>query len=154
MDQKALKTNLLSGLAPNLSAFLLGILAHRLIFKHGEWHLQATTVMKIHCLIWTLIALAQSTYMTPLEALQTSSLLVLAYATGLFGSMTIYRTLLHSLREYPGPFLARITKLWHVVHCLDSKNYLLMEELHKKYGDFVRTGMKDRILKSRRLTKI
>jgi hypothetical protein len=142
MDQKALKTSLLLGFTPNIFAFLLGVLAHRLIFAYGEWHLQATTVLKVHFLMWTLIVLAQSSYMISLTALRTSSLLALAYTTGLFGSMTIYRILFHSLREYPGPFLARVTKLWHTMHCLDSKNHLLMERLRRKYGDFVRTGMK------------
>ncbi|OKL58794.1 hypothetical protein UA08_05857 [Talaromyces atroroseus] len=121
-------------------AFLVGIIAHRSIFIYGEWHLKAVAVLQAHLAIWAVILFPASRYLGAVGALQEGSLIALAYATGLFGSISVYRTLFHPLRHYPGPLLARMTKLWHVVRCLDSKNYVVMEEMHKKYGDFVRTG--------------
>ncbi len=56
----------------------------------------------------------------------------------LFASIVTYRLFLHRLRHFPRPTLAKACKLWHVTHCLDSKNHLLMDRLHQKYGDFVR----------------
>ena len=75
-----------------------------------------------------------------LEAFQTAVLVIVSYATALFGSMTVYRTIFHRLRNFPGPPVARITKFWHLVQCLDSRNHLLLDHLHHQYGDFVRTG--------------
>ena len=46
----------------------------------------------------------------------------------------------HPLHHFPGPALAKVSKLWNVAHCLGSKNHLLLDGLHKEYGDFVRTG--------------
>ncbi|KAF6241864.1 hypothetical protein HO173_000576 [Letharia columbiana] len=54
--------------------------------------------------------------------------------------MTLYRTMLHRLNGFPGPFLAKVTKLWHAAHLFDSKNHLLLGRLHQQYGNFVRTG--------------
>lgn len=54
--------------------------------------------------------------------------------------MTIYRLFFHPLRRFPGPVLARVSKLWHVFHCINSRNYLLLDKLHLQYGEFVRTG--------------
>ncbi|MCJ1455714.1 hypothetical protein MMC28_006070 [Mycoblastus sanguinarius] len=68
------------------------------------------------------------------------SSIITVYAGSIFGSMTIYRTLFHRLRGFPGPIFAKVTKLWHVAQVLDSKNYLYLSRLHRNYGDFVRTG--------------
>lgn len=53
-----------------------------------------------------------------------------------------WRILLHRLRRFPGPFWAVVSKFWHVIKCLqtNSQNHLILDGLHQKYGDFVRTG--------------
>ena len=53
----------------------------------------------------------------------------------------MYRVFFHRLRNFPGPVLASVSKFWHVAHCLDSKNHILLERLHEEYGDFVRIGV-------------
>jgi len=58
----------------------------------------------------------------------------------LFASIAVYRHFFHQLRGFPGPKIAGITKFWHAYKCLPGQNYLVLDELHKKYGDFVRTG--------------
>ncbi|KAL8651746.1 MAG: hypothetical protein Q9210_003077 [Variospora velana] len=54
--------------------------------------------------------------------------------------MTVYRKFFHRLRHFPGPWMAGITKFWHVYHCATSQNHLLLDRLHDEYGQFVRTG--------------
>lgn len=63
-----------------------------------------------------------------------------SFTLALFLSMAIYRTFFHRIRHFPGPRLARVSKLWHTYHCLNGQNHLLLERLHRQYGDFVRTG--------------
>ncbi|KAF2199990.1 cytochrome P450 monooxygenase-like protein [Delitschia confertaspora ATCC 74209] len=63
-----------------------------------------------------------------------------SYLTSLFASMIIYRLCFHPLKNFPGPKLAAVTKFWHVYRSRNSTNYLVMEEIHKQYGNLVRTG--------------
>ncbi len=47
------------------------------------------------------------------------------YFLGLFLSIAIYQTVFHRLTEvgFPGPWYARITKIWHVWAFRDSRNH-------------------------------
>lgn len=125
-----------------LLAGAAGVLCHNLAFIHGEWHMHATSLLKIFGASFAAIAVLEAAYQSfPLAtALVASGAICSAYFSCLFASMIIYRTLFHRLRHFPGPALAKVSKLWHVTHCLDSKNYLLLDRLHQEYGDFVRTG--------------
>lgn len=124
-----------------------GVFSHVLIFIHGEWHLQATGLLRLYTILYAVITILEASYhaLPWLQAIVASSQLCGAYALCLFASIVVYRTLLHKLHNFPGPVLARVSKLWHVAHCLNSKNHVLMEKLHRQYGDFVRTGMRSRI---------
>jgi hypothetical protein len=62
------------------------------------------------------------------------------YLLSLFSSITIYRLFFHSLRKFPGPVGARISKLWHAWHAGSSKNHIVLDRLYHQYGTFVRTG--------------
>ena len=74
--------------------------------------------------------------MAAISALQ----IIATYLGTLFFSTSVYRLLFHRLRHFPGPFLAKLTKLYHASQIRNSDQYLFMERLHRKYGDFVRTG--------------
>jgi hypothetical protein len=142
MDQALMKVGLFEATYTcKAMALVAGIIAHRALFIHGEWHLRASAVLRVHLAVWAALLVPESRYLGVLGALQDGSLIALAYFAGLFGSIAVYRVFFHPLRDYPGPLLARMTKLWHVVRCLDSKNYVVMEEMHEKYGEFVRTGV-------------
>ena len=54
--------------------------------------------------------------------------------------MTVYRLFLHPLKQYPGPIMASLSKLYHAWHARNGQQYLFLERLHLEYGDFVRTG--------------
>jgi hypothetical protein len=61
----------------------------------------------------------------------------------LWANMLIYRTFFHPLNRFPGPFGARLSKFWSLRQVVRSKSrwYRVCVDLHKKYGDYVRTGM-------------
>ena len=62
------------------------------------------------------------------------------YST-LVSSIVIYRiSPFHPLADYPGPFLAKISKFYGVYMMSTGKNHILHKKLHEKYGPYVRTG--------------
>lgn len=69
-----------------------------------------------------------------------STILTSAFFIGLWGSMTVYRVLFHRLRTFPGPFGARVSKLWHVAQLGKYDNYKRLDKWHHQYGDYVRIG--------------
>lgn len=123
-----------------ISAAVAGIMSHICFYKYGEHH------MKAPILFWFyLVSFSLGLYKTTLnygfsEALWQSSTVFTAHLLGLFFSIAIYRRFFHRLRSFPGPLMASLTKLWHAAHTLDSQNHLVLDKLHKRYGDFVRTG--------------
>ena len=121
-----------------------GVLIHISIFIHGEWHLHALRLLQLHALAYIGLVSFDALYhrVSLSAALTVSSPQMFGmYTLCLLASISIYRVFFHRLRNFPGPVLASISKLWHFAHCLDSKNYMLLEKLHEEFGDFVRTGM-------------
>ncbi|KAL9119179.1 MAG: hypothetical protein Q9187_004266 [Circinaria calcarea] len=76
-------------------------------------------------------------------SLLNSALIGISYLATLFASIALYRLVFHRLTRarFPEPIFARLTKLWHVWACRRSKNHLILAELNRKYGDFVRTAL-------------
>lgn len=104
--------------------------------------MHATSLLKLSAASFAAVAAFEAAYqgLSLASALAASGEICSTYLSCLFASMVIYRTVFHRLRHFPGPALAKVSKLWHVARCLDSKNHLLLERLHREYGDFVRTG--------------
>lgn len=64
-----------------------------------------------------------------------------SFNTGLFGSILIYRGRFHRLHRFPGPFLAKLSRLYALRDAaLTNKSHIALQRLHEKYGDFVRVG--------------
>ena len=126
-----------------VAAGATGVLIHNSMFIHGEWHLYGTLLLELHAVTYFSLILFEAIYhrIPWLAAWIVSSEMFGMYTLCLLMSISIYRVFFHRLRNFPGPVLASVSKLWHVAHCLDSKNHILMEKLHLEYGDFVRTGM-------------
>ena len=125
-----------------LFAVVSGGLAHRLFFIQGEWHMQAPTLLRLYSLIY-IVATALEVKMNNQSigwSFTKSSLICASHVISLFFSIVVYRLVFHGLRKLPGPVLASISKLWHVANTLDSHNYVLLEDLRRKYGNLVRTG--------------
>ncbi|KAI8631113.1 cytochrome P450 [Xylariaceae sp. FL1651] len=110
-------------------ALCLGPLTHYVYFVRGEHHLKAPLYFQI------LLVTAISFYFSPVRAF-----LLPAYLVSLFLSVTSYRLLFHPLRNFPGPRLAAVSKIWHSWRCRTSQNYRVLGEWKEKYGSFVRTG--------------
>jgi len=120
-----------------------GVMIHTLVPIHGKWHLNATKVLQLFTARFFPLAVLEVWYSAELlfAAPWSTSALPGVFFADLFASIVTYRLFFHRLRHFPGPTLAKACKLWHVTHCLDSKNHLLMDRLHQKYGDFVRKGV-------------
>jgi hypothetical protein len=59
----------------------------------------------------------------------------------LLTSITLYRlSPVHPLAEFPGPTLARISKIWTVWKAIDGKLSHYYKQLHDTYGPIVRVG--------------
>jgi hypothetical protein len=124
-----------------LYSCLAGLIAHTGIFIHGEWHLKSRKIVFSHLLLGAVSYVLLSTLSRSFDgALYQLAIAAACYIISLFTSMTVYRLFFHAAGSFPGPKLAAVTKLWHVFHILDSRNFMFMEEIYKKYGAFVRTG--------------
>lgn len=123
---------------------LSGIVIHVTIFIWNEWHLQAPHIFLQFCALYIAFPILANTLQGSLagEIFQGIVTLGYGYLAGLVTSILVYRTILHPLTRagYPGPWYAKVTKIWHVWAVRDSKNHLVLDKLHKKYGAFVRTG--------------
>jgi hypothetical protein len=74
-------------------------------------------------------------------AFQVTGLIAAVFNTALTASILTYRLFFHRLHRFPGPKLAKSSKLWWFFKLVKQpKGYLMIEQLHKQYGDWVRTG--------------
>jgi tryprostatin B 6-hydroxylase len=126
---------------------ITGFMIHYGLFIRGEWHVYAPRIAKIYGLLFICPVTGRFFLKTP-EIREISNNLVLGllgHVLGLMMSIVLYRAFSHPLNKasFPGPFWARMTKLWHVWHVRDSKNHLFLEKLREKYGDVIRTGKRD-----------
>ena len=120
----------------------IGVATHLSLFIHGEWHIQAPQIAVFHLSVYSSLAVLHFCP-TPLSMVVDCVLLLsLGYLPGLFGSIITYRLFFHPLVKagFTGPIGARVSKLWHVWGCRESKNHLFLDGLKGEYGDFVRTG--------------
>lgn len=63
------------------------------------------------------------------------------YLSILTTSVVAYRlSPFHPLAKYPGPLIARVTRLWAVYKAYGRQQHVYYHELHEKYGEVVRTG--------------
>ncbi|KAG6819363.1 hypothetical protein H0H93_012546 [Arthromyces matolae] len=66
----------------------------------------------------------------------TSSIYILTLVT----STVAYRlSPFHPLAKYPGPILCKVSKLYHVTVAFNGKQHGHYRDLHRRYGDIVRT---------------
>lgn len=119
-----------------------GLLSHWSFFIHGEHHLPAAMIFRTYLgLLFILFALYFGISRVSIrDALLATLFASVSYALALFSSMIVYRLVFHQLRQFPGPILAKISKLYHMWNIRSYDQYLFLDKLHRRYGDFVRTG--------------
>ena len=68
------------------------------------------------------------------------SLWILIGVVAFFGWKGFINYYCHGLHRYPGPILAKFTKLWHLLDVNRNSHQLSMIELHRKNGPVIRIG--------------
>lgn len=123
-----------------------GVASHVFVFRHGDYHLKVPQLLRLF------LATSFSIFLCALKmdsingicwiqrAATNTIYIIMIYLVFLTASIVVYRTMFHQLHDFPGPFMARVTKLWHFGKGLNTSNHSLLDQLHKQYGDFVRTG--------------
>lgn len=109
-------------------AAVSGVLVELLFFIRGE---------QVH----RALQIAQFYVVLIMPLLYSGKLLVLSHFMGLFLSMIVYRVFFHRLRHFPGPVMAKVSKLYGLWMSRGAQYYLEVEKLHDKYGDIVRVGL-------------
>ena len=121
----------------------LGIISHLTYFIHGEHHNSAPILALLCFAIPILLFVGQLLYTEarPGQAALMTTIACTSYTCALWTSMIIYRVFFHRLHHFPGPFLAKATKLYHLyLSAQKSENHKVVNSMHQKYGPFVRTG--------------
>lgn len=128
----------------SLLSFTTAVTSHITYFCHSERDLIAKQIFLVA--IFAPLAF-QSLFQFHLKlpfwsCVQLTSTIYGSFLLGMWSSMVVYRIWFHPLRNFPGPFWAKVTKLWiPYTHWRTNWQYhLVMLELHKKYGDIVRIG--------------
>jgi hypothetical protein len=63
------------------------------------------------------------------------------YWAALAASVGAYRlSPFHPLARYPGPLIARVSRLWALRVVLNGKQHFVSHQLFERYGNVVRTG--------------
>src|ERR1700759_4536365 len=107
-----------------LGGIALGVLSHWAYFIRGEHHLQALRYFIAALTFPTLAVVSLVSLSVPLlVAVKQTTVLYTTFFTGLYSSVFVYRVFFHPLRSFPGPFGAKVSKLWHaaqVFHRVDN----------------------------------
>lgn len=123
-----------------LLAAAFGIFLHNAVLAKGEWHLKAPRLVLAHLASFISILFFETRSAPFCSAFKETCLVSLGYSAAIASSISAYRAFFHRLRLFPGPPLAKVSKIWHASHCLDCQNHLFLEDLRHRYGPFVRTG--------------
>lgn len=127
-------------------AVALGVLLHLFFFRLGEWDLATVKLIvgfttSIAALSVALALIAPELGGNVWAAFKTSMTLNYSVLAGVYASMLVYRAAFHRLGKFPGPFGARLSNLWITGKSIGKQDkYLVIQDLHKKYGDVVRIG--------------
>ena len=126
------------------AAAVAGTLSHVCYFSKGEHHFYGAIYLQVFAATYLAAVVALSQQGQPVgEAFAQVTQTAFFYLAGLYTSLLAYRSLFHPLNKFPGPFGARISNFWLSAHLKDGNAYQTVQQLHEKYGDFVRVGSSD-----------
>lgn len=120
-----------------------GLLSHLAYFIQGEHHKQAILFSKLAVLLPATfcVLLVHFTSWTVGQGAWLTGSITATYFGALWSSMIIYRSFFHRLRHFPGPRLAKVSKLFQFFSNVKLDSYRRLERWHRKYGSIVRIGM-------------
>ncbi|UKZ83912.1 hypothetical protein TrVFT333_011727 [Trichoderma virens FT-333] len=127
-------------------SMIAGVVSHHLVFRPVEidsylWRLLFIYLFTLAAIFGGYIRIGE--YRVVAALLQTV-LVAAAYNVGVLTSIFVYRAFFHPLREFPGPFWARISRFYAMGKMIQSrKGYEDIQKLHQKYGDIVRVGPRE-----------
>lgn len=137
--------------------FLSGIHVHLARLRHGEWDAEAPKLFAFATLVPITIVSCDA-WLTEdfepfydvsygLRCLYLSVPFVILHL-GIFSSTFMYRAYFHPLKRFPGPFWARVSMWWRVIAAWNAgeKHAVVLDKLHRRYGDVVRIGKVIRLL--------
>jgi hypothetical protein len=127
-------------------ALFAGVAAHLLYFNRGEHHMHG--VKYLQAIIVTsaasILVLTKALEYDLQHALSTVAVANSSFLLGIYSSLLVYRLFLNPLNKFPGPLGARITNLWlSTAIGKTSHAHFTIQDLHRKYGDFLRVGSND-----------
>ena len=134
--------NLYPGPLP--TAFALGIVVHNLLLKYIELDIYLPHLFAFSILTKSALTYAHIHYenVSVVESILKVSAETVCFTVGVFLSMVVYRLFFHRIRKFPGPFGARVSRLYSMRLAAKKVQYHLeLAKLHEQYGDFIRTGM-------------
>ncbi|KAL4815064.1 cytochrome P450 [Aspergillus spinulosporus] len=125
-----------------LAAGALGVLAHWGFFVHGEHDLRAPIIAQLHVvavvmMVFVRYKVEETSF---LAVAGQPMLLVGVYTATLLWSTLVYRIFLSPLKHIDGPWTMRLSKLAHVWKQARYRNFEVLDALHERYGDVIRTG--------------
>ena len=124
-----------------LAAAAAGALSHVCYFNRGEHHLYGVIYVQVFSAAYiAAVAILYQQGQTLSNALAQVTPSTLLYLAGLYTNLVIYRLFLHPLNKFPGPFGARLSKLWLSAQLKDGNAFRKVQQLHERYGEFVRVG--------------
>ena len=125
------------------AAAAVGVFSHLSYFINGEHAIRSPTYFATAIILPSTIvaALVKFGGVSLLNSVALVTLCFSAYLGALFTSMLFYRVFLHPLKDFPGPFPAKLSKLWWVAQIAPKiDHFRKLDRLHQQYGEFVRTG--------------
>lgn len=127
-----------------IATFATGALSHVCYFNRGEHHFYSARYVQIFATAFVAALILLCQWGEPKgKALAQVTAIAVFYLVGLYTSLVIYRSLIHPLNQFPGPFGARISSFWLSAHLKDGDAFRQVQKLHEKYGAFVRVGSSD-----------
>lgn len=125
-----------------LEAGIVGLFAHAFYFIH--WTTDTEALKMVVCHLMALSAVFPIEIIARGASGGTSAGFAVfgSYLGALFTSIIVYRVFFHRLRHFPGPFWARVSKVYGIYLARNWKMHEEHDKILKKYGDLVRIGEK------------
>ena len=128
------------------TACISSVILHEFLFRRFEFDNYAVKIGGLVILTYFILTssfrLFSAEYNGALQAHAMASLALTSFVLSLWTSMLVYRAFFHPLRNFPGPFGARLSKFWSVNQSIRTgfRFHHVLGQLKEKYGDYVRTG--------------